>query len=137
MHDRGFITGRVRGRRRALLARPAGHRLTLSVCANWHVPEAPPLTGDPFANLTAKPLNARPSRKALERQLLDLMHEESDLAARGVRCPIKDRPDCVCLACPLRERVRGREPLCRVGVAQERVTMRMATYDERVESTPA
>lgn len=94
--------------------------------------------GDPFADIEhMATVTAEPSRQELEDHLRDLMRQEAALERCGVTCPIKDRMDSVCAVCPLRERVAGRERLCRLGVTQERTTMALATYDERVEPIPA
>lgn len=54
----------------------------------------------------------------LARRLVELVTLEAELAARGIRCAIKDRRDTVCSACPLRGKVEA-DALCIVGVDQE------------------
>lgn len=63
---------------------------------------------------------------ALHEELAALMREEDLLFQKGVKCPIKDRDDTCCSACPVRvtDPSMARAKLCSVGVDQEKV----ATY---------
>lgn len=62
----------------------------------------------------------------LHDRLADLLRREGNLDHCGVRCSLKDLPDCTCLACPVSlsddesEGNAHKAALCRIGKEQER-----------------
>lgn len=101
------------------------------VRTNWHI-EVPVDHTDPFSK-EAAPTFPQLTFEELESRLRELVEEEGRLAACGITCPIKDRPDSVCHACPLRRAMEGPlRQLCAVGLLQETAAMALATADERV-----
>ena len=56
-------------------------------------------------------------------KLAALMRDESELYNEGITCPIKDHDASSCVACPIRETdpLERLEPLCTIGVEQDKV----------------
>jgi hypothetical protein len=101
----------------------------MAVKADWHegsVVEDGPVS-DPFAlassgAMTFAPLGLDCSLPDLRTRIKKLLDRERFLFDMGIVCPIKDRCDTSCLACPLNsannpDSQRGR--LCKIGVEQE------------------
>lgn len=112
----------------------------MSTRANWHV-EAPVLDDpgiDPFAmpiEEVGERIDLRDPKGTLELRLAELLHREGNLFNRGVTCPIKDRPDSTCHACPVSQ-AHTQEPLsvlCRIGREQESVVTELAVIQCRDE----
>jgi hypothetical protein len=87
---------------------------------------------DPFAapiEEVGERVDLRDPQAADELRLHELLRREGVLFANGVSCPIKDRPDTTCHACPV-SRAHDKEAelgaLCRVGREQESVLTRLA-----------
>jgi len=100
----------------------------MAVKADWHEGAAAPSgPSDPFALASSTlmshaPLTIDLSVDQLRERIVRLFKREKLLFDTGLTCPIKDRCDTSCLACPLNEAGdpdsdKGR--LCRVGVDQE------------------
>lgn len=101
----------------------------MAVKADWHegsdVEDGP--VSDPFAlassaAMTHPPLSLDLTLGDIGERLKRLFKREKLLFELGIVCPIKDKCDTSCLACPLNEAndpdsSRGR--LCKVGVEQE------------------
>jgi hypothetical protein len=87
---------------------------------NWHldvdVDRSDPFAGAQRLDLTEPDLQAR---------VLELLQREGQLYEQGITCPIKERSDSCCSACPLRgsERTRQIRALCELGCQQERALM--------------
>lgn len=113
----------------------------MSTRANWHTAELDlddPLGGDdPFAmpiEEVGDPIDLRDRGARLQLRLRELCKKEGNLDRNGVTCPIKDRPDTSCLACPISEAADDtstRGPLCRIGREQERVCTELAVERAR------
>lgn len=95
--------------------------------ANWFVHEATALDTepDPFAvpiEEIGERIDLRDPKAGLELRVRELLTREARLYEAEVRCPIKDRADTTCHACPL-SRAHDREDalsaLCRLGREQE------------------
>lgn len=108
----------------------------MSTRANWFVEAAASLDGtdDPFAapiEEIGERIDLRDPQAALSLRLGELLEREGRLFNSGVSCPIKDRPDTSCHACPV-SRAHDREGalgvLCRLGREQERVVTEMAVH---------
>lgn len=94
---------------------------------------------DPFATQerlditdVGQPIDLREEPK-LNGRLIALIQIESEIFERGTTCPIKERPDTTCSACPLR-RTDSTDPvkdLCDVGIEQEQVLTELAVVRER------
>jgi|tagenome__1003787_1003787.scaffolds.fasta_scaffold19399369_2 hypothetical protein len=99
----------------------------MAVKADWHEAAAASGPDDPFALASSigmghSPLTVDMSSEALGDRLKSLLKREKFLFDMGIECPIKDRCDTSCLACPLNEANDPDSPkggLCRVGVEQE------------------
>lgn len=108
----------------------------MAVKADWH--EASPAVegpDDPFASASSlaiaqAPLTLDLGLDALRDKLVSLFNRERFLSDRmGLTCPIKDRCDTTCIACPLNEAhnpdsAKGR--LCKVGVEQDQAETLLA-----------
>ena len=101
----------------------------MAIKADWHEGEAAAIgPDDPFALASSlgmghSPLTIDVSLDDLRDRLKRLLKREKFLFDKmGISCPIKDRCDTSCLACPLNEANDPDSPkggLCRVGVEQE------------------
>lgn len=105
----------------------------MAVKAQWFVPPLAADEEDPFADepdedvtRTGVPIDLSDGPARLERQLVALLADEEALRERGVTCPVKDRADTCCHACPLRGARRAPRELCNVGLAQERIVGHLA-----------
>jgi hypothetical protein len=108
----------------------------MAIRADWHegvaAEDGPQI--DPFASasslaMTHAPLSIDFTTDQLRERIVKLFKREKYLFDRmGLSCPIKDRCDTTCLACPLNEAntetVKGR--LCRTGVEQEQAETLLA-----------
>lgn len=97
--------------------------------ANWHVADLAVPAGDPFAvdvEEVGTPIRLDGERASLDRQLVDLIREEGHLFEAGITCPIKDRKDTCCNACPVHHHDELVGRLCDVGRAQERICTQLA-----------
>jgi hypothetical protein len=97
--------------------------------ANWFTDvdvHAPP-PGQTTIESVGKPIDLR-GAPALNQRLIELVNMEGVLHQRGITCPIKDREDSTCSACPVRaERPSDQlHSLCQLGRAQERVATELA-----------
>lgn len=112
------------------------------VKANWHVEAASWAddidTDSPFSvpiEEIGERIDLRDPKAALDIRLGELLRREGNLDAVGVTCPIKDRPDTTCHACPVSQ---AHDPsvklclLCRVGREQETVLTELAVLACRV-----
>jgi hypothetical protein len=109
--------------------------------ANWFVDELEVPASDPFEApieevAAAIDLRAEPE---LVLRLAELLHEEAELDAAGMHCPIRARAGSVCSACPISQAARagGLGPLCRNGAEQERVACTLAVIEECNADRPA
>jgi hypothetical protein len=109
----------------------------VTVKVDWHedATTAPGSGSGPFdlassSLVAAGPLTNDFTPAQLREKIVHLFKREKFLFDRmGISCPIKDRCDTSCLACPLNEAadpdsVKG--SLCRVGVEQERAETLLA-----------
>jgi hypothetical protein len=101
----------------------------MAIRADWHegseVEDGP--VSDPFAlassaTMAYSPLSLDLTLDDIGERIKRLFRRERFLFDMGIECPIKDKCDTSCLACPLNEAnnpdsSRGR--LCKVGVEQE------------------
>lgn len=100
----------------------------MSVKADWHTPDVA-LDDDGWDEPeriervgTPIELNATGDRAELNRELLDTMEREQQLADQGVTCAIKDKRDSSCHACPLFSDDGSPDAeLCAIGRRQERL----------------
>ena len=107
----------------------------MSTRANWflqQIEDGEIDPDDPFqmpVEEVGQRIDLRDPRGKLELRLQELMTRESRLYERGVTCPIKDRPDSTCHACPVSQ---AHDPsvslsvLCRLGREQEVVGTELA-----------
>lgn len=96
----------------------------MSVKARWPgATDAPTVQGDPFEGI---PEDAEVERDDPREHLARLMDRETVLLNRGISCPVRDREDTSCCACPKRGRVKGLEVLCDVGATSERIITELA-----------
>lgn len=106
--------------------------LLMGMTADWHlqdfdvvdrVQEYDPLT-DPAYSPPLPPIDLSTDQGTLREYLGSLLSQEASLFDAGVTCPIKDKDDTTCLACPVsaaRDFGIPKGQLCRVGQEQERV----------------
>ena len=105
----------------------------MSIGAEWHFEEAAfatvqrsgydPLV-DPAYAAPMPPISIHTSTAELDSYALGLLEQEAQLFDDGITCPIKDKRDTTCLACPVsaaRDHSEPKGKLCRVGQEQERV----------------
>lgn len=95
--------------------------------ANWFVQAIEGLDDEP--DLFAAPIeeigeriDLRDPKQALSMRFDELLRREGNLFASGLTCPIKDRSDSTCHACPVSKASDGDAPLsvlCRLGREQE------------------
>lgn len=105
----------------------------MAIAADWHLTDLPsaertleydPLT-DPSYAPPIPPIDLSTPEPQLDEHLKSLLDQEASLFDRGIVCPIKDKPDTTCLACPVsaaRDYGDPKGQLCRVGQEEERVT---------------
>lgn len=108
----------------------------MAIRADWHegVAAEEGSVTDPFAlassmAMTHAPLSLDFSADELRVRLTQLFKREQLLDGMGLRCPIKDRCDTTCLACPLSEAADPDSPkgsLCRVGIEQDQAETLLA-----------
>lgn len=106
----------------------------MSTRANWFVEKAELLDDepDPFAmpvEEVGERIDLRDPQAALQLRLDELIRRESNLFAREITCPIKDRADTSCHACPVSKAHDRQDPLgslCRLGREQEAVLTELA-----------
>lgn len=102
----------------------------MSARADWHTLDLEALVAeegefDPFSapvEELGERIDLRDPKDRLTLRISQLLEREMALAQRGVTCPIKDKSDTVCLACPVTQHANFDEPLgmlCRVGRDQE------------------
>lgn len=109
----------------------------MSARADWHTLDLAALVReegefDPFS-APVEELGERidlssPSDR-LQVRLSQLLEREGALWNQGVTCPIKDRPDTSCNACPVSQHADFEQPLgmlCRIGRDQEKVCTELA-----------
>lgn len=112
--------------------------------ANWFVASVTSLDDepDPFdapIEEVGQRIDLRDPRERLEMRFRELIERESNLFNRGTTCPIKDRSDSCCHACPVS---KASDPddalavLCRVGREQEAVLTELAVLACRDEPSP-
>src|SRR4051812_6625789 len=100
----------------------------MAVKANWPAPPVEVDTSDPFADAPARiedvgvPVDLRDDDELFD-LLKELLDEEQRLYNAGVVCPVKDKADTSCHACPIAGRYGE---LCAVGRRQEKVLTEMA-----------
>jgi hypothetical protein len=111
------------------------------VKANWHVQRIEGLDDepDPFSapiEEIGERIDLRDPKAALEVRLRELLGREANLFGGGLTCPIKDRPDSTCHACPVskaHDTSVALSALCRIGREQETVLTELAVLTCRVE----
>ncbi len=111
----------------------------MTVRANWFVEAVAALDDepDPFAapiEEVGKRIDLRDPRAALELRLHELVAREGNLYATGLTCPIKDRADSTCHACPVSKAHDASVPLsvlCKIGREQETVQTELAVISCR------
>jgi hypothetical protein len=106
----------------------------VSARANWFTPapigldDAP----DPFAapvEEVGERVDLRNPRAVLQLRLDELIRHEGNLFAKGLTCPIKDRSDSTCHACPVSKAADPDDALgvlCRIGREQETTLTELA-----------
>lgn len=105
----------------------------MSVRAKWPAPPVEIDTSDPFDALPARiedvgvEIDLRDEGDVLFRRLGELVADEARLHNAGVSCPIKQKSDVSCSACPIAGRFGE---LCAVGREQESVCTRMVVVRE-------
>lgn len=105
----------------------------MSVRAKWPAPPVEIDTSDPFDALPARiedvgvPVDLADEEDVLFRRLVGLVDDEARLHNAGVSCPIKQKSDVSCSACPAAGRFGE---LCSVGRQQEEVCTRMVVIRE-------
>lgn len=84
-----------------------------------------------------RPIDLVRGEARLNRRLVELATEEGRLWERGVRCPIKDRPDTTCSACPVfvLDTNRPLAQLCALGTEQERTLTTLAVERARAQES--
>lgn len=113
----------------------------MTIRADWHVEAAVSLDDepDPFSvpvEEVGKRIDLRDPKAALELRLTELLRREGVLFGKGVTCPIKDRPDTTCHACPISRAADREDPhgvLCRLGREQEVAATELAVLTCRGE----
>jgi hypothetical protein len=101
--------------------------------ANWFVQPSVSLDEpDPFAvpiEEVGQRVDLRDPEAKLQLRLAELVHRERNLDVLGITCPIKDRADSTCHACPVSQAHDLSVPLaalCLVGREQELVLTDLA-----------
>jgi hypothetical protein len=105
----------------------------MGIGANWHMGGATPAASDdapdPFAD-GASTAPSLPTIEASEEELFDLLgrllKREGRLFNLGIMCPLKDKGECVCSACPISHHNDPESDLfhlCQIGRDQELVEM--------------
>lgn len=113
----------------------------MGVRADWHLDELalgeePDLFAAPIEEVGER-IDLLDPAASLYVRLGELLSRENNLFNGGVTCPIKDRPDTSCHACPVSKAHDKGDPLsvlCRVGREQEVVLTEMAVLACRDES---
>jgi hypothetical protein len=107
----------------------------LTAKAQWFVEAVVPLDDDqanPFnmpIEEVGERIDLREPGAILELRYAELLNREANLSDAGLTCPIKDRPDSTCHACPVSQ---AHDPevrlsaLCRIGREQESTLTEMA-----------
>lgn len=99
----------------------------MAVKTEWFTPGLAVDDDDPFAERienvgTPVIVGAEGEEAKLNRQLIESIHAEGELAVQGVTCAIKAAADTSCHACPLfRADDTAMARLCAIGRTQERV----------------
>lgn len=93
---------------------------------------------DPFdmpIEEVGEPIDLSDTTARLDVRLRELLAHEGRLFTRGVTCPVKDRDDTTCTACPLSQAGTSHRlsPLCRIGRETENVLTRLAIENTRFE----
>lgn len=107
--------------------------------ANWFVERAAGLDDgpDPFSvpiEEVGRRIDLRDPKAAAELRLQELLTRETNLFNAGTSCPIKERSDTTCHACPVSQ---AHDPesrlgvLCRIGREQEVVLTELAVQSCR------
>ena len=118
----------------------------MGVKANWHVDDLLADTDqDPFDEVretrvedVGRPIDLSGDEPRLVARTIELVRAESELYNRGVRCPIRERPDTTCSACPVARPGRGAlGQLCAVGIEQDQVFTTLAVMREAPDALPA
>lgn len=91
---------------------------------------------DPFDEIEdlGQPIDLHDRVAVLNARLVLTLRGESNLASSGVVCPIKDRPDTSCSACPVSDAAKRETPksaLCRLGREQEEILTELAVQGLR------
>jgi hypothetical protein len=102
--------------------------------ADWFTQEAEVAQADPAdpfgmpVEEVGERIDLRDPKATLELRLRELMTRESNLYNAGLTCPIKDRPDSTCHACPVSQAHEDvpLATLCRIGRDQEVVLTELA-----------
>jgi hypothetical protein len=102
--------------------------------ANWFVDQVPAVDEetDPFTmpiEEVGTRIDLRDPKAALQLRLAELVRREGSLYETHVKCPIKDRPDSTCHACPVSQAHDTEVALgvlCRLGREQEVVLTELA-----------
>lgn len=102
----------------------------MSVRANWFLADLVGEESGAAVEEVGDPINLD-GPASLNRRLIELVAEENRLWTGGLTCPIKDRPDTCCSACPVRERGTPRARLCSLGIAQEQALTALAVERSR------
>lgn len=73
--------------------------------------------------------------ETLEGRLAELLRREANGFEAGITCPLKDKGDMTCSACPVSEVGRNtrRSALCRLGREQERIAALIIAKREGVD----
>lgn len=86
---------------------------------------------DPFdeAEELGNPIDLQDREAVLNARLVVTLKWEGNLYESGVTCPIKERSDTSCSACPVSEAAKRESPrsaLCRLGREQEQIVTELA-----------
>lgn len=106
----------------------------MSTRANWFIAQLASLDDepDPFdapIEEVGQRIDLRDPKERLDMRLRELIERESNLFNKGVTCPIKERSDSCCHACPVSKASEHNDALavlCRVGREQEAVLTELA-----------
>lgn len=115
----------------------------MGVKANWHVDDLlADADQDPFDEVrvedVGRPIDLSGDEPRLVARTVELVRAESQLYHEGVRCPIRDRPDTTCSACPVARPGRGKlGQLCAIGIEQDQVFTTLAVMREAPDALPA
>lgn len=106
----------------------------MAIRAQWGLESIDVAIGDPFTERqmtlagpdveeVGKPIVLTGDAAELSARLVQLGEREQVLFEQGLECPVKDRSDTSCSACP----VQGRHgALCALGVEEEQLATRIA-----------